>query len=56
MALDAWSLNLNQIGRLIKNGLLSQLEDNSLRPCELVLKEKYLGDLLLENVSELKYL
>ncbi|KAA0054880.1 gag/pol protein [Cucumis melo var. makuwa] len=33
-------INLNRIGRLVKNGLLSQLEDNSLPPCDSCLEGK----------------
>ncbi|KAL0546565.1 hypothetical protein IC582_016476 [Cucumis melo] len=33
-------INLNRIGRLVKNGLLSQLEDNSLPPCDSYLEGK----------------
>ena len=33
-------INLNRIGRLVKNGLLSQLEDGTLPPCESCLEGK----------------
>ena len=33
-------INLNRIGRLVKSGLLSQLEDKFLTPCESCLEEK----------------
>ena len=33
-------INLNRIGRLVKSGLLSKLEDNSLPPCESCLEGK----------------
>ncbi|KAL0533177.1 hypothetical protein IC582_030392 [Cucumis melo] len=33
-------INLNRIGRLVKSGLLSQLEDNSLPPCDSCLEGK----------------
>ena len=33
-------INLNRIGRLVKTGLLSRLEDNSLPPCESCLEGK----------------
>ena len=33
-------INLNKIGRLVKRGLLNQLEDNFLPPCEFCLEGK----------------
>ena len=33
-------INLNRIGRLVKRGLLNELEDNSLPPCESCLEGK----------------
>lgn len=33
-------INLDRIGRLVKNGLLNELEDDSLPPCESCLEEK----------------
>ena len=48
-------INLNRIGRLVKSGLLNELEDNSLPPCESCLEGKC-GRVvkLVYNTSEFK--